>query len=86
MVDCFEASGEVCYSFYFENDSNKTKLFNALCCYVTIVKEGNLSQFFAETEAEASKRHAVDTHRSKQTEEPKEGWKNQKQENYCLMT
>ena len=86
LVDCFEASGKVCYSFYFENGGDKTKLFNASCCYVTIVKEGNLSQFFAETEAEAAKRHAVDTHGSKQTKEPKEGWKNQKQENYCLMT
>ena len=87
LVDCFEASGKVCYSFYFENGSNKTKLFNASCCYVTIVKEGNLSQFFAETEAEAAKRHAVDTH----TEENKRRsirkvGKNQKQENYCLMT
>ena len=74
MVDCFEESGKICYSFYFEeNGGNKTKLFNASCCYVTIVEEGNLSQFFAETEAEAAKRHAVDTHGSKQTEEPKEG-------------
>ena len=78
LVDRFEASGKVCYSFYFENGGDKTKLFNASCCYVTIVEEGNLSQFFAETEAEAAKRHAVDTHGSKQTEEPKEGWKKSK--------
>ena len=78
MVDCFEASGKVCYSFYFENGGDKTKLFNASCCYVTIVKEGNLSQFFVEAEAEAAKRHAVDTHRSKQTKELKEGWKKSK--------
>ena len=73
LVDHFEASGKVYYSFYFENGSNKTKLFNVLCCYVTIVEEGNLSQFFAETEAEAAKRHAMDTHGSKQTKEPKKG-------------
>ena len=73
LVDRFEASGKVRYSFYFENGGNKTKLFNALCRYVTIVKEGNSSQFFAETEAEAAKRHVVDTHGSKQMEDPKEG-------------
>ena len=38
LVDCFEASGKVCYSFYFENEGNKTKLFNASCHYVTIVE------------------------------------------------
>ena len=34
LVDRFEASSKVCYSFYFENGGNKTKLFNALCCVV----------------------------------------------------